>query len=96
MIVIMIISDVQINVDRSQAFRGMQWTGNVLLKGMETIGEHIVTFIGIDQSHFQDVLDSMTPEELAHAQRINEERERENKEYEESQQYKGNTSSQLE
>lgn len=41
----------------------------------------MASFIGLDDSHFQDVLDSMTPEEYEVAVEVNQQREREYAEF---------------
>lgn len=45
-----------------------------LLSICETIGESVASALGLDDSHFQEYIDMMSPEELAQAEEINRQR----------------------
>lgn len=44
---------------------------------MERVGETVVSVLGLDDSHFQDVIDGMTEEEMERARQVQAEREAE-------------------
>lgn len=48
--------------------------GRRIVAGMEYVGEIVADVLGIDDAKYQDVYDSMTEEELAEAQRVNDQR----------------------
>ena len=57
--------------------RNLTWFGKKVFDAIETVGEGVVSVLGLDDSHYQDVLDGMTEEEMEVAERINREREEE-------------------
>eukprot|EP00601_Ochromonadales_sp_CCMP2298_P010871 CAMPEP_0173247406 /NCGR_PEP_ID=MMETSP1142-20121109/17879_1 /TAXON_ID=483371 /ORGANISM="non described non described, Strain CCMP2298" /LENGTH=128 /DNA_ID=CAMNT_0014179785 /DNA_START=104 /DNA_END=487 /DNA_ORIENTATION=+ len=46
------------------------WLGGVLMDAAEAVGETVVSVLGLDDSYFQDVLDDMSPDEMAAAQAV--------------------------
>mmetsp|Transcript_124432 Transcript_124432/g.244051 ORF Transcript_124432/g.244051 Transcript_124432/m.244051 type:complete len:216 (+) Transcript_124432:112-759(+) len=52
----------------------ISWLGGKVLDIAERVGEGVVSFLGLDDSHFQDVLDNMTEEEIAAAVEVNNQR----------------------
>ena len=49
---------------------------------MEKVGETVADVVGLNDSKFQYVIDSMTEEEWENAQKVNQEREEQNIQYE--------------
>jgi hypothetical protein len=47
----------------------------------ERIGESIASVLGLDDSHFQEYIDQMTPEQLQQALDVHQQREQENAAY---------------
>jgi hypothetical protein len=52
-------------------WEGITWAINKLIGGAEYVGEIVANVIGLNESKFQYVMDSMTEEEWAEARRIN-------------------------
>ena len=52
-----------------------------IFRGMEWVGEGVVSVLGLDNSRFQDVLDGMTEEEMEIARAVQRQREQEEKEF---------------
>ena len=57
----------------------MTWFGKQVFDSIEYVGEGVVSFLGLDDSRYQDVLDNMTEEEMNTARQVHEEREAENR-----------------
>lgn len=53
------------------------WLGTTIFTTMERIGETVVDVLGLDESRYQDVLDTMTEEEMQRAKEVQAEREAE-------------------
>lgn len=57
--------------------RGLKWLGLRLLSGMETVGEVVANVLGLNESKFQYVIDSMTEEDWNVAREVQAQRQRE-------------------
>lgn len=57
--------------------RSLSSFGWRVFQTVETIGESVVSFLGLDDSYFQEVLDNMTEEEKQQAMRVHKQREEE-------------------
>lgn len=55
----------------------LQWLGTKIFDGIEKVGEAVVSVLGLDDSRYQDVLETMTPREMQAAERVHMEREEE-------------------
>mmetsp|Transcript_7669 Transcript_7669/g.10589 ORF Transcript_7669/g.10589 Transcript_7669/m.10589 type:complete len:197 (-) Transcript_7669:116-706(-) len=70
------------------SLRGSKWLGSKALQIMESVGEVVISILGLEDSRFQDVLDGMTEEEMERAEQINQQREEEYRIHQERQQYR--------
>lgn len=61
-----------------QSLKSFGWK---VFQGIETVGESVVSFLGLDDSYFQEVLDNMTEEEKKNAVKIHQQREEEYKKF---------------
>lgn len=61
----------------SQLMKAAIWTGMAIFNVLERVGETVVSVLGIDDSRYQDMLDTMTEDELARARAVQAEREAE-------------------
>lgn len=57
------------------------WFGLKVFAGIEYVGETVVSVLGLDDSHYQEMLDNMTEREMEVAQQVHEEREKEYSDY---------------
>jgi hypothetical protein len=60
-----------------QVWRGLQQFGSLIIERLEGIGETIADVIGLDDSKFQYVADSMTDEDWERARAVQQQREEE-------------------
>jgi hypothetical protein len=61
----------------SRLTKAATWTGMAIFNVLERVGETVVSVLGIDDSRYQDILDTMTEDELARARAVQAEREAE-------------------